>query len=177
MRYTWDERKNRSNIRRHGIAFEDAKRIFDGPTVENVDYRFDYGEVRVYAVGLVNGLEITVIYTDEDNGKDASSQRGELSRTKGATSGKVSNARRGTDWKRLRRLTAADIRAGIEADPDAHGTNEEFWKNATVVLPRREAAITIRLDADLLDWLRRQKSYQTRINAILRAYMKAHPKG
>jgi uncharacterized DUF497 family protein len=48
----------------HGIAFEDAVRIFEGPTVERVDERFDYGERRVYAIGLVNGLEITVIYTD-----------------------------------------------------------------------------------------------------------------
>jgi uncharacterized DUF497 family protein len=68
MRYSWDERKNRSNIARHGIAFGDAKRIFEGPTVEQVDDRFDYGEVRVYAIGLVNGLEITVVYTDEDDG-------------------------------------------------------------------------------------------------------------
>jgi uncharacterized DUF497 family protein len=67
MRYSWDPRKNRRNITRHGIAFEDAKRIFEGPTVEKVDDRFDYGEVRVYAVGLVNGLEITVVYTDEDD--------------------------------------------------------------------------------------------------------------
>jgi uncharacterized protein len=67
MRYTWDQRKNRSNIARHGIAFEDAQRIFDGPTVEKVDDRFEYNEVRVYAIGLVNGLEITVIYTDTDN--------------------------------------------------------------------------------------------------------------
>ncbi|HEY7300130.1 MAG TPA: BrnT family toxin [Xanthobacteraceae bacterium] len=69
MRYTWDERKNRSNIKKHGIAFEDAKRIFDGPTVEKTDDRFDYGEVRVYAIGVVNGFEITVIYTDEDDGQ------------------------------------------------------------------------------------------------------------
>ena len=48
----------------HGIAFEGAVRIFEGPTVERVDDRFDYGERRVYAIGLVNGLEITVIYTD-----------------------------------------------------------------------------------------------------------------
>ena len=48
----------------HGIAFEDAARIFEGPTVEQVDDRFNYGEVRVYAIGLVNGLEITAIYTD-----------------------------------------------------------------------------------------------------------------
>jgi uncharacterized DUF497 family protein len=67
MRYSWDEDKNRRNIERHGIAFEDAKRIFDGPTLERVDDRFDYGETRVYAIGLVNGLEITVIYTDRNN--------------------------------------------------------------------------------------------------------------
>ena len=51
---------------RHSIAFADAARIFDGPTVERVDDRFEYGEVRVYAIGLVNGIEITVIYTDRD---------------------------------------------------------------------------------------------------------------
>jgi uncharacterized DUF497 family protein len=38
--------------------------FFDGPTLEKVDDRFDYGEIRVYAIGIVNGLEITVIYTD-----------------------------------------------------------------------------------------------------------------
>ena len=67
MHYSWGEEKNSSNIARHGIAFEDAKRIFEGPTVERVDDRFDYGEIRVYAIGLVNGFEITVIYTDRDN--------------------------------------------------------------------------------------------------------------
>jgi len=67
MHYSWDDEKNRSNLKRHGIAFEDAVRIFEGPTVEKVDNRFDYGEIRVYAIGLVNGLEITVIYTDRDH--------------------------------------------------------------------------------------------------------------
>ncbi len=69
MRYSWREEKYRANLKNHGIAFEDAVRIFEGPTVEQVDDRFDYGEIRIYAIGLVNGLEITVIYTDEDNGK------------------------------------------------------------------------------------------------------------
>jgi uncharacterized DUF497 family protein len=32
-----------------------------------VDDRFDYGELRVYAIGLVNGVEVTVIYTDRDD--------------------------------------------------------------------------------------------------------------
>jgi uncharacterized protein len=66
-RYTWDPKKNKTNVRRHAISFQDAARIFDGPTVEKVDDRFDYGEVRIYAIGLVNGVEITVIYTDRDN--------------------------------------------------------------------------------------------------------------
>ena len=67
MRYSWDEEKNRRNIALHGIAFEDARRIFEGPTVERVDDRFDYGEIRVYAIGLVNGLEITLIYSDRED--------------------------------------------------------------------------------------------------------------
>jgi len=64
MRYAWDRKKNRSNVARHGVAFEDAIRIFEGPTLERVDDRFDYGEVRIYAVGVVNGIEITLIYAD-----------------------------------------------------------------------------------------------------------------
>ena len=41
-----------------------------------------------------------------------------------------------TDWKRLRAITEAEIRAGIEADPDAQPTDEEFWKDAKVVRPK-----------------------------------------
>jgi uncharacterized DUF497 family protein len=67
VRFTWDQNKNVANVRRHGIAFEDAKRVFDGPTVEREDDRFDYGETRMYAIGLVNGIELTVIYTDLDD--------------------------------------------------------------------------------------------------------------
>jgi uncharacterized protein (DUF4415 family) len=93
-----------------------------------------------------------------------------------ATTGKTSNAKRraGTDWNRLRRVSDAQIRRGIESDPEAHATDEEFWKSARVVWPRRKAVVTIRLDMDLLEWFRRERGYQTRINAILRAYMKAH---
>jgi uncharacterized DUF497 family protein len=62
-----DNRKKPQQPQKHGIAFEDAKRIFVGLTVERVDNRLDYGEIRVYAIGLVNGVEITVIYSDRDN--------------------------------------------------------------------------------------------------------------
>src|SRR5579863_2686603 len=67
MRFIWDREKNLANIRRHAISFGDAVDIFKGPIVERVDDRFEYGEIRVYAIGLVNGIELTVIYTDLDN--------------------------------------------------------------------------------------------------------------
>jgi uncharacterized protein (DUF4415 family) len=70
-------------------------------------------------------------------------------------------------------MTPAEIRRGILADPDARPTGNEFWKLAQVVMPEPKEIVTMRLDADLLRWLRRSPGYQTRINAILRAYMQA----
>ena len=91
-----------------------------------------------------------------------------------ATTGKTSKRRKpGTDWEALNRLSAADIRAGIDSDPDARATDENFWKDARLVLPKPKRLVTLRLDADLLEWFRRESGYQTRINAILRAYMDA----
>jgi len=40
-------------------------RSFEGPTLERVDDRFEYGETRVYTIGTVNGIEITAIYIDD----------------------------------------------------------------------------------------------------------------
>src|SRR5208282_616321 len=107
--------------------------------------------------------------------KGVSSRRGEQSLMKDATTGKKSKrTRHGTDWDRVLGASDAEVRAEIESDPDAHPTNEEFWKDAKVVLPRRKAVVTMRLDAEVLEWFRLQPGYQTRINAILRTYMKAH---
>lgn len=83
-----------------------------------------------------------------------------------------------TDWERVDALTDEAVRVGIEADPDAHPTDEAFWKTAKVVLPRPKETMTIRLDAEVLEWFRKKgKGYQTRINAILRSYMHAHEDG
>jgi uncharacterized protein (DUF4415 family) len=66
-----------------------------------------------------------------------------------------------------------DIRRALKADPEVRPTDVDFWKQAKVVIPRSKQTVTIRLDADLLGWLRQQKGYQTRINAVLRTYMEA----
>jgi uncharacterized protein (DUF4415 family) len=87
----------------------------------------------------------------------------------GKTSGKEPS-----DWKRTRSLSDRQIRRAIESDPDVQPTNAEFWKTARVVIPAPKQTITIRLDGDVLEWLRKQKGYQTRINAVLRTYMEAN---
>jgi uncharacterized protein (DUF4415 family) len=84
-----------------------------------------------------------------------------------------STGKASTDWNRLRRSKSAAIRNGIADDREARATNAEFWKTAGVVLPTPKEVVTMRLGADLLRWFRRERGYQTRINAILRAYMQA----
>jgi len=78
-----------------------------------------------------------------------------------------------TNWKRVRSLKDGQVQKAIETDSDVQATAPEFWANAKVVLPQPKQPITIRLDADLLAWLRSQKGYQTRINAVLRTFMQA----
>jgi uncharacterized protein (DUF4415 family) len=111
--------------------------------------------------------------------KGASSRRRGRSRTNDGSTGKTSKAKRGagTDWNALGHRSDAQIRRGIASDPDARPTDEEFWKDAKVVWPTRKTVVTMRLDADLLAWFRQERGYQTRINAILRAYMKARASG
>jgi uncharacterized protein (DUF4415 family) len=90
------------------------------------------------------------------------------------TSGTTSKIEPKTDWRRLRTMTDEEIHAAIIDDPDARPTDEAFWEDARLVAPQRKETVTMRLDADLLEWFRRERGYQTRINAILRAYMNAH---
>jgi uncharacterized protein (DUF4415 family) len=74
----------------------------------------------------------------------------------------------------VRTLKEGEVRRAIADDPEARPTDAKFWKNVRLVLPRRKQPITIRLDTDLLAWLRKQRGYQTRINAVLRTYMEAN---
>lgn len=74
-------------------------------------------------------------------------------------------------------MTPAQIRAELRKDAGARPTDASFWATAKVVMPRPKKTVTMRLDADLLDWFRGNRGYQTRINAILRAYMDAQAQG
>jgi uncharacterized protein (DUF4415 family) len=79
-----------------------------------------------------------------------------------------------TDWSRVRAMTDHEVHAAIMNDLEVKPTDEGFWKDARIMMPKPKEAVTIRLDADLLAWFRSERGYQTRINAILRAYMSAH---
>ena len=55
--------------------------------------------------------------------------------------------------------------------PDLSALGEEFWDKAVVKRAEPKAQVTIRLDREVLDWFKSQgKGYQSRINAVLRAY-------
>lgn len=78
-----------------------------------------------------------------------------------------------TDHGRLAALTDHDIEKAAAEDPDAAPLDID-WSLAEVVVPPRKVPVSIRIDADILDYFRREGSgYQSRINAVLRGYMKA----
>ena len=75
-----------------------------------------------------------------------------------------------TDWNRLKEMPDSDIDL-----TDAPKLDKAFFSKAQVRMPKRKKAVSLRLDSDVLDWFKRkEKQYQTKINAVLRAYVEAH---
>ncbi len=63
--FEWDDNKNESNKKKHGIDFNDAKEVFKDKDskIEDVDLRKDYDEERRKIVGKIKKIIIAVIYT------------------------------------------------------------------------------------------------------------------
>jgi uncharacterized protein len=70
VRFTWDTAKSESNLRDRRFDLEFATLIFLGPTVDRIDNREDYGELRVIALGIADGIPLSVVYTDRVEGGD-----------------------------------------------------------------------------------------------------------
>ncbi len=67
MVFVWDEKKNRSNRRKHGISFEAAARIFDDPNVVSYPDRMVDSEERWHSIGIADGIAIVlVVHTSEE---------------------------------------------------------------------------------------------------------------
>lgn len=74
-----------------------------------------------------------------------------------------------TDWKRIKTMSDEDIDFSDLPELDDSFFRDAEWK------PPVKKSVTIRLDADVLDWFRAQgPGYQTRINHLLRRYMKVN---
>jgi uncharacterized protein (DUF4415 family) len=53
--------------------------------------------------------------------------------------------------------------------------DKRFFERAQVRLPKKKRSVSLRLDPDVLEWFKHQgRGYQTRINAVLKAYVHAH---
>lgn len=71
MRYLWDERKRRSNLRKHGLDFVDAPRVFEGPKFIRADTREEYGEERWTLIGLLDFFPVLIAIHRANSGHDA----------------------------------------------------------------------------------------------------------
>ena len=74
-----------------------------------------------------------------------------------------------TDWNRVDALDdrAIDYSETPELD-------NAFFEKAVLKMPEAKTLVSIRLDRDILEWFKKQgPKYQTRINALLRAYVEA----
>jgi uncharacterized protein (DUF4415 family) len=79
-----------------------------------------------------------------------------------------------SDWAKIAATTEADIERQIAGDPDLQGFDDIDWSKAVFVPAPTKQPISIRLDEDVLEFFKGQGSgYQSRINKVLRHYMKS----
>jgi len=77
-----------------------------------------------------------------------------------------------SDWARVDALKDEDIDFS-----DIPELGEAFFQNANIRLPERKVPVCIRLDREVVDWFKaRGKKYQSRINAVLKAFIERQKK-
>ncbi len=71
MQFTWDDRKNRANQRKHGISFETAILVFDDPYQISTQEREVEGELRWQTIGMVKGIQMLLVaHTVSESGDE-----------------------------------------------------------------------------------------------------------
>lgn len=61
MRFEWDQKKNRENLNKHGVSFEDAAEVFNDPLCLTVEDRTVQSEERLWTIGCVEGIVVLVV--------------------------------------------------------------------------------------------------------------------
>lgn len=64
--YVWDGAKRETNLKKHGIDFIGAERIFEGYTATVEDQRWRYGEQRFVTFGILDGRLVAVAHTERN---------------------------------------------------------------------------------------------------------------
>jgi uncharacterized protein (DUF4415 family) len=85
---------------------------------------------------------------------------------------KIARGESETDWERVKAMPQEEVeRLADEED----GPLPEGWERTIIIgLPPRKRDVHIRLDADVVDWFPAHgRGYQTRINAVLHAFVEA----
>ncbi len=142
------------------------REFFDGPVSERSESR--HGERRTFAIGLMEEIEIVVVYVMRGKRRRIISQGAHIA-MKGKSTRTASKmlANGETDFRRLRETSDEEIDYS-----DIPKLDKSFWKNAKLTMPTPKDRLTIRVDHDVVEWLKKKGSgYQTLINAILRSYM------
>lgn len=73
MQFTWDNAKDHSNQRKHGLDFETASMVFDDPFAWSEQDRIEDGEERWQTIGLIGGLLVVLVahaYWREEDGEE-----------------------------------------------------------------------------------------------------------
>lgn len=79
-----------------------------------------------------------------------------------------------TDWKRVVKLKDEDINLTDIPEVSPEMFARSIVRRGLKPVPPK-VQLTLRLDSEVLDWFRKQgQGYQTKINALLKAYMDAH---
>lgn len=66
MQFTWDEAKRLENLRKHGLDFADAERVFAGEVFRREDVRYAYDEQRMIAIGLLDVVTVLLVHVEDE---------------------------------------------------------------------------------------------------------------
>ncbi len=87
---------------------------------------------------------------------------------------KVTSKKPQTDWARVDAMKDKEIDFSDTPEVSPEMFARAIVRRGLKPVPRK-AQLTLRMDSDVLEWFRKQgQGYQTKINALLRAYMDAH---
>jgi uncharacterized protein (DUF4415 family) len=82
----------------------------------------------------------------------------------------IKSSRSRTNIKKLHQKSDRDINYD-----DSPATTKDFWSDAEVFMPQHKIHISLRLDEDIVKYFKEEGAgYQSRINAVLKAYINAH---